>query len=333
MNLAKYQSYFHDGTLIDIIHIKNTIEISISSCEIELNDLERKIPLAHDGTIRGKIIVKKNIKIFIDKKNISLNELRMFYDRAEILNLNISQNEIIIFLLWKTLRPVVKDEKYSELKIEAEEIYFENIPILLDPFEFTEPSLPEYATCSHHHHLNPEVSSKENKYLDKEGNPTPQGSLASYLTDSIKIKNTSNSFSSNYNEKLPISKYEKEFHDGNLINIEHKDQNLILTIISSELEPGIVETNNIEISFDNRIKGKLHLKEITKILKWGKDFQGPLNMFSDYASIYYLKFYEGGVILSVIWERYFPRFQELKNDKFQIEAKKIYWESLPNLED
>ncbi|CDR33193.1 hypothetical protein [Criblamydia sequanensis] len=331
MNLAKYQSYFHDGTLIDIIHIKNTVEISISSCEIDLNDLERKIPLAHDGTIRGKIIVKKNIKVLIDKKNIPLNELRMFYDRAEILNLNVSKNEIKIFLLWKTLRPVVKDEKYSELKIEAEEIYFENIPTLLDPFEFTEPSLSEYATRSHYHQLNPEVSSKDNKYLDKEGNPTAQGSLASYLTDSIKIK--SNDFSSNYNEKLPISKYEMEFHDGNLINIEHKDQNLTLTIISSELKTRIVDIDNIKVSFDNRIKGNLHFDEVTKILKWGKDFQGPLNMFSDFASIYYLKFYEGGVVLSVIWERYFPRFQELKNDKFQIEAKKIYWESLPNLED
>jgi len=59
----------------------------------------------------------------------------MLYDSAEILHLEILQNKIKLFIEWENFPPHPKVTVYSALEIEADKIWWENIPNLYDPFE------------------------------------------------------------------------------------------------------------------------------------------------------------------------------------------------------
>jgi|GEM_PF-4530056 hypothetical protein len=52
----------------------------------------------------------------------------MEYDYAEILTLKTNQKEVYLLIEWDNYPPKPHTEKMSEIKIEAEEIHWENIP-------------------------------------------------------------------------------------------------------------------------------------------------------------------------------------------------------------
>ena len=133
MNIANYESYFHDGSIINIKHANNKIEISMDSAEISEEDLKEKIILSDHNTLKGKLHLE-GVKNIIDSDQPFLGVLKMLYDSAGILHLEVTKHQILLSLEWMNFPPHPKVTAYSFLKIEAEKIWWENIPDLYDPF-------------------------------------------------------------------------------------------------------------------------------------------------------------------------------------------------------
>lgn len=128
MDIKKYTSDFHDGELININHVKDEIELTLSSAEVDPKDIPDLI-LGTNDRIKGKLhlIGVKSVKI--NNKFLTSN-LEMQYHSGEILHLEIKSNQIKIEMLWRDND--FHDRGYSEIEIDADNIYWENIPNLSD---------------------------------------------------------------------------------------------------------------------------------------------------------------------------------------------------------
>lgn len=129
MNIKKYVGYFHDGNLININHHGNIVELFIESSQIEENEIDNKETLSKTSTLKGilYLINVKNIKLE-DKKYEGI--LTKIYDDGEILDLEIQGNKILLLVEWKNFPPKVRTSDVSKIEIEADEIYWKNIPTL-----------------------------------------------------------------------------------------------------------------------------------------------------------------------------------------------------------
>lgn len=72
-----------------------------------------------------------------------------------------------------------------------------------------------------------------------------------------------------------ISKYAAFFHDGSVINIQHSGDRIEFSMASAEMDEEDIK-DNITLSKDDSIQGKLHLKGIRNIIIDGKPFLGIL---------------------------------------------------------
>ncbi|CDR33197.1 hypothetical protein [Criblamydia sequanensis] len=324
MNIQKYQGYFHDGILVDIQQENDNVTIALISSQISPVNLL-------DDTIRGKLHLDNIEKIVVDG---SIRQtIKMQYDNGDLFGLEIEEHKVTLVVIWQTLRPIKRIENDSKIEIEAKKINWENIPNMLNPFWFKEPGLHEYKNRAHYHHLNTDAKGRHDKYFDKNGMKVAQGSLASCLAPSKLNTIPSKEVSNKFIPEIPISEYSLEFHDGVLINIEQSKNNIVMTLMSAEIKPEVT-VEKILLSNDRRIKGKLHFNNVLRVLKNGFLFTKPIVMKNEFGDVSYIKFISSEIVeISLSWETYSPHFRELGGNHFQIEAKKIYWESLPNLED
>ncbi|CDR33199.1 hypothetical protein [Criblamydia sequanensis] len=324
MNIQKYEAYFHDGILVDIEQNRENVTISLISMQMNPEDLVDNITLSYDRTIRGKLHLDKVENIKIDGKVCT--DLKMLFDNGDIFSLEIEEHKVILDVIWQTLRPKRKIEEDSRIEIMAEEIYWEN-PNMVDPFWFKEPSLPEFASRPHFHHLNPEAKDKNEKYFDRNGNKVAQGSIASCLIPS-KLKNVPpEALPHESIPEIPISEYALEFHDGELLDIEQNQDHIALTILSAEIKPEII-IKDASLVKNGRMKGKLHFDRVLFVTKNRKVME-ELKMEADLAEISYIKFFSNNQLeISIKWESYFPTYHRLKSDLIEIGAQKIYWEPL-----
>ncbi len=129
MNLNKYAAFFHDGSIIDIVHRGKNIEFSMSSAEMDAEDNEDGIILSEDDSIQGKLHVEGVKNIAVDDIPY-LGILKKEYDSAGIFDLEVSGTTIEISVKWSNYRPRPNVDDFSTIKIEAEKIYWENIPNL-----------------------------------------------------------------------------------------------------------------------------------------------------------------------------------------------------------
>lgn len=133
MNIEKYTGYFHDGTLIGIKKKENNIELFLESCGISSDDLIDKKLLSEANTLKGKLCLVgiKSIKVD-DKedKEIPWKE----YDDGEILRLRIDNKKVFFLIEWKNFPPKLRTEDVGTIEIEAEKVYWENIPDLSDDY-------------------------------------------------------------------------------------------------------------------------------------------------------------------------------------------------------
>lgn len=132
MNIADYTSNFHDGSIIDIKHEINRIEISMESAEITEEDMKEDFPLSEHDTIKGKLHLEevKSIK----ECNSYLNFLKMKHEDATIFHFKINNNKVELQIIWGTYPPNPPVDDFSTIEIEAEKIWWENIPDLYDPY-------------------------------------------------------------------------------------------------------------------------------------------------------------------------------------------------------
>jgi len=133
MNISNYASFFHDGSIIGFQHDSSEIVILMESAELSKNDLTDEIILSEYNTLKGKLHIK-NPSIWIDGQPFS-GTLRMLADTYFILDFELKNNDLIIFVELINYKEKNEKEKYLEIKIHATDIYWENISNLIDPFK------------------------------------------------------------------------------------------------------------------------------------------------------------------------------------------------------
>lgn len=131
-DISKYQDFFHDGDLKEIEHKGNKVIFTMTSAEMGEEDLVTDIKLSNQDPftcLRGKLHIEGIRRIFINKKPFT-GILEKEYDSAEIFDLLIQKNEVKLSIEWTNYPPKAEKEDFSVIQIEAEKIYWENIPTL-----------------------------------------------------------------------------------------------------------------------------------------------------------------------------------------------------------
>ena len=131
MDISKYTSYFHDGSLIAIDYGKNDTELTLTmeSAEVDPEDIKDNIPLAKEDRIKGKLHLKGVKNIYINRKKLS-TPLKMNYDNGKIFDLEIKNNEVLLAISWRNYPPKPDTNDFSTITINVESMCWENIPDL-----------------------------------------------------------------------------------------------------------------------------------------------------------------------------------------------------------
>jgi hypothetical protein len=133
MDISKYVSYFHDGTIIDIQQIGDAISISMESCELSIDELDEDIVLTDTHTLKGKLHLKKLNSISMNNTPM-FTSLKKLADIGEILEFQVLGNRVRILIQWINFPPNKPIKEVSDIIIQSEDVSWENIPDLYDPF-------------------------------------------------------------------------------------------------------------------------------------------------------------------------------------------------------
>ncbi len=133
MDISKYADYFHDGGLYDIKQRNDKIELFMCSAEMDPEDLQDDIPLGQGDCITG-ILHLEGIRKITRNKHPFIGELKMEHQSGSILDFEIENNIVELGISWKNFRPKYQSKGFSTIVIEADKIYWENKPDLVDPY-------------------------------------------------------------------------------------------------------------------------------------------------------------------------------------------------------
>lgn len=131
---------------------------------------------------------------------------------------------------------------------------------------------------------------------------------------------------------MNIANYTSYFHDGSIIDIYHDQSIVILSMESAEISPE-ENLDNIVLSKRLTIKGKLHLEGVDLITENEKQISVLLKMLYDSAGILHLKIDGTTVSLDLEWVNFPPHPNVTTYSFYTINAKKIWWENIPDLYD
>lgn len=132
MDISKYTSFFHDGSIMNIEHLGSNLIFTMGSAEMHEEDLQDNIALSKGDPfkcLRGKLHIEEIRKILLDDIPLS-RILKKEYDDGDIFRLEIKKNSVEICVIWEDFPPKPKRNSFSVIKIDAEKIYWENIPDL-----------------------------------------------------------------------------------------------------------------------------------------------------------------------------------------------------------
>ena len=133
MKLQNYTSFFHDGSIFEIAQHDNKMIIFMESAEMDEEDIIDDAILTKFDRIRGKLHME-GIKHIKENGEPYLGVFKMKNQDAEIFHFAFSKNQIELQIIWNSLPPQMK-EHFSTVEIEAEKIWWENIPDLSDSKE------------------------------------------------------------------------------------------------------------------------------------------------------------------------------------------------------
>ncbi|PCI92282.1 hypothetical protein COB11_07805 [Candidatus Aerophobetes bacterium] len=131
---------------------------------------------------------------------------------------------------------------------------------------------------------------------------------------------------------MNINNYTSYFHDGSLIDINHDNTTIILSMESAEISSE-ENQDNISLSEHNTIKGKLHIEGINSIFEGDELISIHLRMLYDSAGILHFKIHATTVQLDIEWVNYPPHPEITAYAFYHIKGKKIWWENIPDLYD
>lgn len=127
IDISKYSDFFHDGSVIAINHTGNNMLFFMESAEMDEEDMQEAFTLTKDARIRGKLHIE-NIKSLKINNQISQGPLKQKYDEGGIINLKIEKTSVVLSIDWINFPPHQKTNEFSVIEINAEKIWWENIP-------------------------------------------------------------------------------------------------------------------------------------------------------------------------------------------------------------
>lgn len=127
MDFSNYTDFFHDGSVIDIKNVGDKIEIFMKSAEIDREELMGEIALSKEDRIIGKLHIEGIESININKKDF-LQKLTKKYDLGKIFDFEIKKNLVELSIDWVDFPPKPQVNEFSNIKIKAKKIYWENLP-------------------------------------------------------------------------------------------------------------------------------------------------------------------------------------------------------------
>ncbi len=126
---------------------------------------------------------------------------------------------------------------------------------------------------------------------------------------------------------MNISKYASFFHDGEILSVAHKNNSIDLLMRSAEIDPDCVD--NVVLSKNNVLRGKLHIEGVKFITKNGRKFNGKIKMLLSDNDLLHLEIKDGIVFCEIGWRGSEP--SQIDFSAFEIHADKIWWENMPDL--
>ncbi|MBS0584949.1 MAG: hypothetical protein JSR76_01445 [Verrucomicrobia bacterium] len=100
---------------------------------------------------------------------------------------------------------------------------------------------------------------------------------------------------------------------------------------SAEISPE-ENLDNIVLSENITIKGKLHLEKVDLVIENEKEIP-LLKMLYDNGNILHFKINDGTVSLDLEWVNFPPNPNVTSYSFYTIHTKKIWWENIPDLYD
>ena len=129
MNIVSYTGYFHDGSILEIQYVAQDMIISMKSAEMCKEDLLDDATLSENNRMKGKLHIEGIKSIKENDKNFS-GIFGMKYENAEISNFDLINGNLKLNIIWGSFSPYFNTKNFSILQIEAEKIWWENLPDL-----------------------------------------------------------------------------------------------------------------------------------------------------------------------------------------------------------
>ena len=132
-----------------------------------------------------------------------------------------------------------------------------------------------------------------------------------------------------FGKEMDITRYTSYFHDGEILAITHINNNIEMVLKSAEVDATIV--NDVALSMDNRIKGKLHIIGVNLIMNNGVKFNEKMKLLFRDNDLLHLKINENIVFCEIGWRG--TNLGEIDFSDLEIHATSIWWENIPDLYD
>ena len=130
---------------------------------------------------------------------------------------------------------------------------------------------------------------------------------------------------------MELKKYTSHFHDGLIDGIHYNDDEIVLTMVSAEIDPKYLHDLSI-LSNSGRFCGKLHIQGVKKIEEVNGE-NHELQKYLDRGTILDLEIHDSVVEFDVLWEAWKVSDARDIFVSHRIEAESIYWENLPDFID
>ncbi len=131
-------------------------------------------------------------------------------------------------------------------------------------------------------------------------------------------------------KKISIIDYVDYFHDGTIVDIVQKEDNLSFLMESGYIDPDEINDPSL-LSNANTLKGKLNLKKIRKIKVNNKECKNSFVMTYDEGDVLELDIFDNTAVFLIEWTNYPPKLRSKDLIELIITADEIYWENLPHI--
>jgi antitoxin component YwqK of YwqJK toxin-antitoxin module len=128
---------------------------------------------------------------------------------------------------------------------------------------------------------------------------------------------------------MDISNYLHYFHDGTVINIKHKKNDIQFLIESFPINQDDLSNKDFPpLSENHTLKGILHIDGIKYIKIENKPFHGILRKEYDDGEILDIRINKNTIVFLVEWKNLFPKKRTAVTNEIEIKSDAIYWENI-----